>query len=268
MKNTKLATGVATIVTLIVFHFLGRPIYSWIYWSLVAMGLPRPIVKLVTILLLQIFLFETVAKLLFLRVAVPPLRFLPVEAESLPNISSNELQHYTSELEQIGFIQLTDYTLPSSEIMARILVHPQKFCFAEIAQVKTLKMFCSISCHMEKNWFLYTSNISSRTNSLATLYAFFRQPRHLSKRFPSAPVSVLFQSLLDWREQVSADLGVASIEDTKVEAYFEREKNKRMAQRKSILGKSVTLGILEMLWFYLNPKTEWLGDYSKFRAKR
>lgn len=58
-------------------------------------------------------------------------------------------------------------------------------------------------------------------------------------------------------------MNVSIIRDMRAENYFEKERQKRLQQRKSLIRKSITWALLEMLLFYLNPKSEWLGDYSK-----
>jgi len=63
---------------------------------------------------------------------MPPLKFVSTQAELWQNLNQNELIRYTSELEQLGFVHLTDYTSPSTQGMARLCAHPQKFCFAEV----------------------------------------------------------------------------------------------------------------------------------------
>lgn len=73
----------------------------------------------------------------------------------------------------------------------------------------------------------------------------------------------MFDSLLDWRYRVSNDLDLELIQDTIAETYFKIERNVRINYRRSLLRKSITWVLLEMFWFYFNPKSEWLGDYSK-----
>ena len=80
-------------------------------------------------------------------------------------------------------------------------------------------------------------------------------------------MELLFQELLNWHQEVSNNLDVKQIEDIRPQIYFEREHRRRREQRASLLRKSITWGLLEMLWFSCNPKSEWLGDYGKLKVK-
>jgi len=126
-------------------------------------------------------------------------------------------------------------------------------------------MFCSISCHLEKQWLLAVVNTSSLS---AVSYAFVRQPRNLVKQVMNPSAKLLLQSLLNWREQVASDLDLELMQDVKAETYFEKGRSTRIEQRHSLLRQSIIWGLLEMLLFSLSPKSEWLGDYSKCKGNR
>ncbi|MBH8553393.1 hypothetical protein I8751_13615 [Nostocaceae cyanobacterium CENA357] len=98
-------------------------------------------------------------------------------------------------------------------------------------------------------------------------YTFLRQPPILVKRFDHPP-SELLKSLLKWHQQVSTTLGVEILKDMTAEAYFAEERRKRMQQRQSLIRKSIIWGLLEMLWFSQNPKSEWLGEHAKFKVSK
>ena len=63
-------------------------------------------------------------------------------------------------------------------------------------------------------------------------------------------------------------VNVASLEDVSVESYFDIQCRKRLAQRRNMLRKSITWGLIEMLLFTINPKSDWQGDYSKFKVRK
>lgn len=158
------------------------------------------------------------------------------------------MNRYTSELEQLGFIHLIDYTSPSIQDMARLFAHPQKYYFAEVGQLSSLPMFCSISCRLEQHWLLaVTKNSATKLDPI--WYAFLRQPRALVKRIENAPASVLLESLAEWQQQISIDLKVKIISDITVEAYFESQRQQRMQKRKLLIRKSITWGLIETLYF-------------------
>jgi hypothetical protein len=41
-----------------------------------------------------------------------------------------------------------------------------------------------------------------------------------------------------------------------------------MQQQQSLIRKSIIWGLLEMLWFSQNPKSEWLGKYARFQVSK
>jgi hypothetical protein len=126
-------------------------------------------------------------------------------------------------------------------------------------------MVCSISCLMEKNWSLAVVN---RSVLSSISYAFFRHPRKLFKKIENVPVNILFQSLLEWREQVCSDLNLELIQDVRSETYFEKQHSNRIDRKNTLLRRSVILALLEIFRFSLNPKSEWLGDYEKLKLNR
>jgi hypothetical protein len=263
--KTYLITWTAIVSAHIVWRNIGKPISNWIYWGLTSIGFPIPLVQIILVALPIILLLEIIVKLLLLK-SVSPQKFIFTQAELWPHINQDELNRCTLELEQLGFVQLTDYTLSSSNTaLARLFAHPDKFCFVEVFQIGNLPMVCSISCLLEKNWSLAVVNRSALS---AISYAFFRQPRKLVKKIENAPVDILFQSLLEWREQVCSDLNLRLIQDVRSETYFEKQHSNQADRKHVLLRKSVILALLEMFLFSLNPKTEWLGDYSKLKVKR
>jgi hypothetical protein len=264
--KTFLITWAALITTQVVWSNIGNPISNWIYWSLTSIGFPIPLVQSILVVLPILLLLEIVVKILLLQ-SVAPQKFIFTQAELWPHVNQDELNRYTLELEQLGFVQLTDYTLssPNQKSLARLFSHPNKFCFVEVFQVGDFPMVCSISCLLEKNWSLAVVN---RSILSATSYAFFRHPYKLFKKIDDAPVHILFQSLLEWREQVCSNLNLELVQDVRSEVYFDKQRSNHVDRKHTLLHKSVIWALLERFWFFLNPKSEWLGDYSKFKVKR
>lgn len=262
MSKNQIITWTTLFIAVIAWNFFEPYVSSLIYYSLTNIGVPFPIVGLILMALPIILLWEVVAKFLLWQ-AIAPLKFISTQAEEWTKINQDELNRYTLELERLGFVRLNDYTVQSSQSMARLFAHPEKFCFAEVGQVSNLPMFCSISCALEKHWVLVVTNISANRIMNAISYAFQRQPRLTIKKIDNGTINLIFDSLLDWREQVANDLGLKLIQDVSAETFFKRDRNVRINQRRSLLRKSIIWALLEMLWFYFNPKSEWLGDYSK-----
>ena len=256
-----LLTVLFALLFTVVWALFGKPFFSWLFDEF---GVPSPTGRVLLSLLRWIFLLEIVAKLLLI-VAAKPKDFVPAQVESLTVQDRSELERYTAELEALGFVRLTDYTIDSTEAIARLFSHPREFCFAEIGRAGNLPTFCSMSCHLEQRWLLATTN----QNALSAIsYAFFRQPRTLVKQLDGSSADALLRSLLEWREQVSADLNIEILPHHTADIYFERERRLSVRRQKSIARKSVVWALIEMLYFSCNPQLEWLGEYAKFKRGR
>lgn len=254
---------------MIVF-FTSWTLYSPFLFMLISLiltkiGLPVSIVRSIMIVLPQILGLEIVVKLLFILFAFRPLKFIPTQTNLWHQLDQDALTGYTSELEQLGFNQLIDYTIPGMNGMARLFAHPKEFCFAEVFQVNALPMCCSISSNLSNNWQLGVTNLS--TNSPIS-FAFLTQPQRLVKIINNTSANLLFRSMLDWREEVSSNLGVEVIQDISTDIYFEQQRRNRKETKRLMYRRSITWGVMKMFWFSFNPKFEWLGDYSKFRVGR
>lgn len=264
MKKTQLAIWIATIFYYIAWDQLRRSISPWIYSNLTAIGIPHLTVQLILLALPIVVLLEVVLKLFFLSLTFRSPKFVPAQPEDWKGFNQDKLNDHTSEFEKLGFVYLTDYTLLSHQCMARLFVHPQKFCFAELGQHEDFPIFCSISCSLEKQWSLAVTNM--RPSAIS--FSFQRQPRGLVKHLENKSENLMFQSLLDFREQASSDLGLKLVQDMRAETYFELERKRTRDRRRSFLYSSVIWRLLKLLWFSLNPQDEYLGAYSKLKGKR
>ncbi|MBE9064860.1 hypothetical protein [cf. Phormidesmis sp. LEGE 11477] len=218
-----------------------------------------------TYLISILLLLEIVIKFLFMWV-LSPLKFTTAEPGLWTDAAQEELAQYTTQLNRLGFEQLTDYTIPADEDnkpVARLFVHPQKFCFAEIGKVGNAPIFCSISGQLEKTWTLAVTNTSVSSSTAAVSYAFLRLPHRLFKLRKDASADVLMQTFEDWRSQVSNHLNLGHAKNITAKDYFVREQEARTNQRKALLYKSITWGLIELFWFNLSPKAEWLGAYQE-----
>lgn len=264
MRKQQLVAVIAAIFAYTVWDQLRRSISPWIDSTLTAIGVPHLIVQLILLVLPQVLLLEVVLKLLFLSLTFRSPKFVPAQPEDWKGFNQDKLNDDTSELEKLGFVYLTDYRVLSHRVIARLFAHPQKFCFAELGQHEDFPMFCSISSSLEKQWSVAVTNMPS----FAISFAFLWQPRGLIKYFENTSENMMFQALLDLREQVSSDLGLELVQDMRAETYFELERKRTRDRRRSFLYSSVIWRLLKWLWFSLNPQDEYLGAYSKLKGKR
>lgn len=267
MLNNKVIYWGTIITACLIANSINKPIALFIYSILTNIGFSIHFALVIAVVLPQILFVEIVGKALTLQLVFPSLKFILTQSKLWSHVNQDELNRCTLEIEQLGFVQLTDYTLSSSArpSLARLFSHPDKFCFVEVFQVGNLPMVCSISCLMEKNWSLAVVN---RSVLSSISYAFFRHPRKLFKKIENVPVNILFQSLLEWREQICSDLNLEVIQDVRSEIYFEKQRSNRIDRKRTLSRKSIIWAVLEMFWFSLNPKYEWLGDYEKLKLNR
>lgn len=254
-----------------IYWYFGWTFLSWSLYDWVAFGraffiqLPSMLVSMIP----AILFFEVFLKGVLLQ-SVPPLKIIPAEPEFWLSSSLSELSIYTSQLEQLGFVPLTDYTTLMSKKtqrpIVRLFANPHERCFAEVGVVGNLPMFCTISSHLENGWTLGVTNAKASNVLNSTWYAFLRLPNRLGKCVEGEPIESLFRTFLDWRGEILQDLNLEPIQKVNAEVYFKKEQEVRAHQRSALLRKSVFWSFIEMISFSQNPKTEWLGAYKRKAA--
>ncbi|MBF2026912.1 MAG: hypothetical protein IGS48_09120 [Oscillatoriales cyanobacterium C42_A2020_001] len=128
-------------------------------------------------------------------------------------------------------------------------------------------MHCVFASALDQGWALSTTNRPTTTLG-ATWYVFYRRPRALAVCQPNYLVEQLLQAHLELRQQMMTDLNLHVLPETSVQAFFEQMQKVRTQSRQTLWRKSVIAGMGQMLLFWLNPKTEWLGDYGMMLAER
>jgi hypothetical protein len=239
-----------------------------LYVVLLSLGLPQFAIGPILGLAQLIFIMEIVFRILFCQVLLP-LTFIPADLKTWPKHYQDELVRHTTELEKLGFIKLMDFTSPSMNGAARLLGHPENFCFAEIGQVGSIPVTCTMFTFLEDRWALRVTNAPNQKLINAVWFAFLRQPRTLGKRREqSTTLKTLLQVLLEWRQQTSNDLNLKVIQEISAETFFDSQHQDRKNQTAALNRKSMVWSLMEMVWSYLNPQSAWLGDYEKLKKKR
>lgn len=223
---------------------------------------------LLSILLIAIAFFEICVKWLLLR-GLSPLKFTPAESTQWPESARPELERLTQQLDQLGFVSLSDHTIPSDEDpkpISRLFAHPKEKCFAEVSLSKDISMFCSISSHLENGWSLGMTNAKTSAALSATWYAFLRLPNRLGKSVEDEPIDSLFRHFIAWRTQIVTGLGTSVSPSIEASAYFKKEQAVRASQQRSLLRKSIIWSLIEMKQYAQKPKSEWLGAYKQIAS--
>jgi hypothetical protein len=268
MPASRIKNFAIAFLAVILWNSFSPALFAWIQVGLRVLKLPLPVVALV-MAILPLMLFTEVLTRILLLAALRPTTFTPTQIESWTSLDLAKFERNTQELERLGFIFLGNYTSSSFKGMMRLFVHPQKFLFAEVGQSDRISHFSSILSFLDKNWSLGVTNLNLGASANAISYAFLRKPRVLSKRFEDTSIDSLFQSISNWQQQASIELGVALNTEVSSDFYFERSQQQMVLTRQNLVKSSITWRLLEMFWcWFISPQHEWLGDYNKFAKKR
>ncbi|NEO88000.1 MAG: hypothetical protein F6J87_27645 [Spirulina sp. SIO3F2] len=247
---------------LLIWNIFIQPILSII---LLLLGIPAGLISLILLGLYLIINTEVIVRILLL-LTLQPKRFVIAQEDDWPDSMRETLGKYTEKFKELGFIYLADYKISSSSGIARLFAHPKVRCFAEIGHMQNTT-FCGCSSVLENNWRLGSTNSSSTKNFDAISYVFLRAPRVLKKRFEDGDLKSLLVSSLSWRKQVMADLKLKPLALMTADDYFEMNNNNYRDYQKDLLKRSLVLGLVELIAFYMKPKSEWLGDYKKVKSQ-
>jgi len=181
---------------------------------------------------------------------MPPTQCVPTQIESHPDIDRAQLEYYTEQLENLGFVRLTEYAIePQSQAIVRAFAHPEYLCFADVGYVPSFPLLCGMSSVLERGYLIAVLN-SPRHQNMDRINAAFLSHRHsLVERIAMASPERLLEIFLPWRQEIEAKLGVATIPDMTIEAYFESERRNREQQIRAFSRKSITWCLLKMLWY-------------------
>lgn len=268
MSASRIKNFAIGVVAVILWNSFSPALFAWIQFGLRTLKIPLPVMALI-MAILPLMLFTEVLIRSLLLTAIRPTTFTPTQIESWNSLDLAKFERNTQEFERLGFICLGDYTSSSFKGMMRLFVHPQKFLFGEVGQSDRISHFSSIFSFLDKNWSLSVTNLNLGAKANAVSYAFLRKPRVLSKRFEDASIDSLFESISNWQQQASIELGVATNTEVSSDFYFERSQQQMVLTRQNLLKSSITWRLLEMFWrWFVSPQNEWLGDYNKFAKKR
>ena len=249
-------------ITSFITGILSVIVFSLVPMLLFSLGVPASVANAIA----WILLLEVVLKSILLKV-VPPFvaEITSLSAQKL-NLDRQLFDYYCSELEAIGFQELVDYTSPNVKGMARLYCHREHNCYAEVGLLSGFSAYCSLVCGFERGWFFAATTNNPSTNIKAISFAFLSLPKTVCKIFNEEP-RMLLKSFLSWQEKIKHNLSVEIIAITDEQMYFAWERAKRQQQRRRLMRKSITVCLIKLLLFHLNPKSEWLGDYQQISAR-
>lgn len=197
--------------------------------------------------------------------------FPEAKPEDFPGIDRQRLEDYSQFLTANGFKHLRDYTVASSNpsrhrppSFARVFVHPESRCFAEVAQLFTTQpesagMRCSFMTAFNGDWRFSTTD---RVINPVTYIA--RRPRSLWLSRPGMSIAELLSLHGQMISQITMRLSLSVVEDVSIEGYFQRSAQAVAELNKNIGRKSVWVFPLIFQYQYQKHRRhyEWLGHYG------
>ncbi len=215
-----------------------------------------------TLLLFAVAL--TIAQILLLFKTGKPLIFSPTSPPAFLGLKVDLLANYTTELESIGFTQLADYGIFSltPHIFIRILVNSEQHCFAIVFQTTSGAMRCVLRSFLTDGWSLANLAYRSDTYQFCTAQIWSRHPRQLWISQPDLKLARILETHLQRRQQLVRDLEIEIIQELTVETSQEFERMGMNRYHQNLKRKWIGIGMIQTVWLFFHPKTEWMGEYQ------
>jgi hypothetical protein len=257
---------------LFVSGYWGPLLWQPLQFLLRVSGLPRTWAPGVALGILALVGY-VVWKLRFLRRIAAEIDFLPCEPDDFPALDCKALARYTKALESLGFIRIVDYTT-ATEVkktmtgFGRLLVHPQRRCYAEINQVFTLQgkaaipMRCGVQSFLDEGW-----SLSASDRAPVGARWMMRRRRGLWTSNPQATPADLLAGHLRRRQRMVLDLGLEAPPEVSAEAYFAQVRAEARDRKRTLRWKNLVVGMAESWLFNRAPRYEWMGDYARRRRR-
>jgi hypothetical protein len=204
--------------------------------------------------------------------------FPPAMPSQFSQLDTAELERYTREFEQLGFVRLADLSLVANTPkpipnFCRLFVHTRNHCFAEVSQIfpprkRPLPLRCSIQSTLTEGWTLAFANRKPQAAG-----AMLRRKMALSVSMPEASTYEVLQAFLQMRRQVCDDLGISVSNGDTLDAYYAKVQRAAMEMREAVSQRSFAT-ILPHFYYRkfallkTKPEYVWLGDYPKLAEQR
>jgi hypothetical protein len=249
---------VKSLVRFILFLGLGT-LLAVMLEPLKAAGLPPGVMSLlffaISTTIVQVLLVFKTGKPLIFSLTSPP-AFLGLKVDLLDN--------YTKELESIGFTQLADYGIFSltPHIFIRILVNSEQHCFAIVFQTTSGVMRCMMRSFLTDGWSLSNLAYQADNYRFCTSQIWIRHHRQLWMSQPDLKLARILETHLQRRQQLERDLGIETIQELTAETYFDFEQMAMSRYHQNLKRKWIVVGMIQAVWLFFHPKTEWMGEYQ------
>ncbi len=227
--------------------------------NLKAAGIPSWIVSI-----LFFSILVTISQILLIIKFSKTVKFLLTTPESCQGLKIDLLDDYTKQLTSLGFIDFVDYRVVdfTPPIFFRIFFNADRHCLAIIFQPLSGVMRCAIRSFFTDDWMLANSNTRADTFRSCSSQIWNRHQRRLWISQPDAKLDRVLASHLERREQLIRDLDIKIIEDLTIDSYFEYERMALKFYVHNLKRKWMVVALIETIWLFLHPKTEWMGEYQ------
>jgi hypothetical protein len=206
-------------------------------------------------------------KRMLLSVVPTEVDFVAVDPARYPLADLRALAGYTALYEQLGFVPVGDYTLTATSGkvqpgFARLFVHPETGCYAEVNQLfpagrPPTPLRSVIGTLFDDGWSLATTDREVD----AVTYA-MRRPRGPWTSLPGRPPAELLDHHLAFRDRLVRGLGLRPRWNTSQSAYFAYEREQAVERRRTLARRNIFVFLAEVIRHSNGPPSEWLGDYT------
>lgn len=202
------------------------------------------------------------------------LKFPAAKPEDIDGLDLKALDRYTKAFESLGFQRAKDFTLKTEVSMGngfgRLFVHPEHHCYGEVNQVVQgggagAPMRANIMSLLEEGWAFSSGDRDPA--GLSSLWL-IRRPKALWMAHPHEKLKNILEAHLHRREEMIEGLKVDVISDLSAEAYITHERQAALDRRQTLQKKFILVGLIEMWLFSKNPKSEYMGSFSRSGKKR
>jgi hypothetical protein len=276
-KKTRVVVGVLSTIggllflAVIILILSGKwvdAVWPWLQRLLQDVGVPPWLAATITAVVLLVpgtLWYIASVKSGILDAMPDDIEFEDADAGEFEQLDRKRLQRWTDELEELGFEQLRDYTVVTEleyfpKGFARLFVHPQHHCFAEINQGffpdgEPVPMRLSLASFLDDDWAVGATNRAAEKENW------------LMRRPQAAWLSVagckeaaeLLEHHRKFRKEIMKERGLGLLEKLSAKTYFRREEAANR-ERKEVVRGRWALGIIIEFWLFDHkPKTEWRG---------
>ncbi len=189
-------------------------------------------------------------------------------AQSPTIINASELDGilaYTNELEKAGFTFLGDYsinTAPRTKMTGfiRLFVHPTYQCFAEVNLItnplnRPRPIICTLLSELGDNWSYLTTN-----RELDGFYYGLRSNQEFWLSSPYSSPTNLLEFHLEKRTHLEKCYQVKPKGELTAASYILSANKFYQARKQRLQSKSIWLFLIDLDFFSINKKYEWMGQ--------